>query len=160
MGRRPLWRSTTLHPGKTTSAPPANIPCGHQLYKMDEVCCHSDTELSFEGEAKSTDMLRDRQQAEERLLLRETRTQERSRGDLFGSLFTIANRASPDLTDCMTRCQRPGCDDRSVLRSTAWHLTTSIVFDLPRKNRSLGRRTGIEAAGAAWKRLPLADLIS
>ena len=39
---------------------------------MDEVCCHSDTELSFEGEAKSTDMLRDRQQAEERLLLRET----------------------------------------------------------------------------------------
>ena len=85
MGRRPLWRSTTLHSGKTTSAPPANVPCGHQLYKMDEVCCHSDTELSFEGEAKSTDMLRDRQQAEERLLLRETGTQERSRGTCSGA---------------------------------------------------------------------------
>ena len=85
MGRRPLWRSTTLHSGKTTSAPAGKHPLRPSLYKMDEVYCHSDTELNFEGEAKSTDMLRNRQQGEERLLLCETGTQERSRGTCSGA---------------------------------------------------------------------------
>jgi hypothetical protein len=49
MGRRPSWRSNTLHSGRRLPHP-ANTPSGHQLYKMvDGVCCRSDTELSFEG---------------------------------------------------------------------------------------------------------------
>ena len=102
MGRRPSWRNNTLHSGKTASAPgehpqrPSTVQDGRQCLLPLRHGAQLRGVIESTGMCFRIDCV---PRGDFDCVRSEPKREDRG---LFGKLFTIANRASPDLADYTT----------------------------------------------------------